>query len=235
MENPHVYVFADKAVKDATEPGTPILHAGGLAFCFENVECLGILEKDRRIRVNLDGVFIGSIRGEERIADPVIHVSDRLIQDGITENWFTEGWALGNGVTAHRTHAKFDTKMVEHKMGRTLAELKLLQGYLDLSSHRLYEVHDRTEGWEVYERRWRAGTCPQCTHGVHLLWMVTKHELGGYGYKRIQEIVEEGAALKHPEAYDSPGEPGKYFSTTRAFNPQPSTALADLLTELGVK
>ena len=52
--------------------------------------------------------------------------------------------------------------------------------------------------------------------------MVVKHALGGYGYQRIQELVEEGAELKHPEAYYTPEEPGKYYSTVRKGGSEPS-------------
>lgn len=214
MDAPHVYVFTNRSILLA-QPGGRFLNAGGLRRCIEQVEELAILEHSAMLRADLDGVFILTPLGEERIADPILHLSEYLIQEGITENWFSEGWAFGNGVSCHKTHAKFQTKLVDHVAGRTMEELVERDGFVDFARLKLYRVHDRTEGWEEYERRWRSGTCPQFSHYVHLTWLVAKHEIGGYGHKRILEIIEEGASPKHPEAYNSPGEPGKYFSTVR--------------------
>jgi len=214
MNAPYLYIFANRTLH-LTPPGGRLLHAGGLQYCIETVEELAVLEHSAMVRVDLDGVFMRTPTGEERVADPVIHLSDRLTQGGITDNWFTEGWAFGNGVTNSKTEAQCETKLVEHKTGRTIKELIAAQGYLDLSKLTLYEVHDRTEGWQVYAKRWRGGACPQFNHQIHLTWMAVKHELGGYGYKRIQALVEEGAEPKYPEAYSQ--EPGKHFSTVRAW------------------
>lgn len=229
---PEVYVFADRMLQQATEPGTLILHAGGIQHCAETVEELVIIEHDSMVRVGLDGVYIKTLFGEERIAEPKLHISDRLIGAGITDNWFMEGWTFGNGVTSSKTQAQFDVKRVDHRMGLTYDEIMAQQGYIDMSPHLLFDVHDRTEGWKVYENRWKSGYCPQCTHTLPLVWMVTKGELGGYGYKRLQDIIEEGAPLKHPEAYSQ--EPGKYFSTTRTYDTTKKCPSASILSELGV-
>ena len=228
MIPPHLYIFTNNTLQLA-QPGDRILHAGGLQRCIEEVEELAVLEHDAMLRCNLDGVFIRTLTGEERIADPVLHLSDRLLQSGITENWFTEGWAFGNGVTCHKTKAKYETKLVAHEVGCTLEQVIQQQGFLDFSMLKLYQVHDRTEGWEVYERRWRAGTCPLFTHFVHLTWLSAKHEIRGYGYQRILELIEEGAAPKYPEAYASPGEPGKFFSRVREVGKEPSKEVRELL------
>jgi hypothetical protein len=232
MTAPQIYIWANRQVVLA-QPGDQILHAGGLQYCIETVEELAVLEHDAMIRTSLDGVFMRTPSGEERIADPILHISDRLIQDGITENWFKEGAAFGNGVSCVVEKANFETKLVQHQTGRTLDDVLREEGYLDFSRLRLYSVHDRTEGWEVYERRWRSGTCPQYSHHTHLCWMVVKHELRGYGYRRIQELVEEGTKPKYPELYMVPQEPGKYLSTVRLGSKEPSKEAKELLKGIG--
>jgi len=224
----HIYVWANGQVSLA-QPGDRVLHAGGLEHCIENVEELAVLEHSAMVRAALDGVFIRTPTGEERISDPILHISDRLIQSGITDNWFTEGWSFGNGVSCAKSHAKYETKLVEHQTGRTLDGIIREQGYLDLSKLLLYSVHDRTEGWQVYERRWKSGTCPQFSHYVHQSCMVVKHELIGYGYRRIQGLIEEGAKPKYPETYIVPQEPGKYLSTVRLGTSEPSKEVRELL------
>lgn len=217
MDAPHIYVFANRNIV-LSQPGQGILHAGGFRRCIE-VEDLALLEHSATIRTSIDGVFLRTRWGEERVAEPVLHLSDRLIQEGITDTWFTAGWSFGNGVTCHRTQARFETKTVEHSSGLTQEEILDRQGYIDLS--RLTEwrrVQDRTERWAAYERRWRAGSCPQYSHWVHLTWMVVQHELRGFGYSRILELTEELAEPHNPDSYAVPEEPGKYLSTIRVDN-----------------
>ena len=225
MDAPHIYIFAN--ILDGLPIGAQILHAGGLQYCIEQVEELAVLEHDALFSARLDGVYMMTPAGEERVGEAQLHLSDRIQQAGITDNWFSEGWAFGNGVTCHKTRAKFETKLVNHECGRTLEEIIRQQGFLDFSKLRLYEAHDRTEGWQAYERRWRSGTCPQFSHYVHLTWMVVKHELSGYGYSRIQALVEEKVAPKFPEAYVCSSEPGKYLSTIRTGGDTPKKSQLD--------
>ncbi len=193
------------------------LHAGGLQYCIETVEGLAILNHDPALQQRKEGLFVVSGRGGEQISDAKIHLSDRVIQDGITDNWFLDNASFGNGVTCPKTTANYRTKIVNHECGRTLEEMLRTGGIVDLSRLRLQQVHDFTESWAQYEYRWRAGTCPQENHSVHLTVMLVQHELSASAYRRILDLVENGAEPLHPEAYVS-DEPGRYFSTFRQFD-----------------
>lgn len=198
-----------------------ILHAGGLQHCIEKVEELAILEHDRSLQARKEGLFVLSPTGyAEQIADLVPHLSDRLIQDGITDNWLNDNTCLGNGVCCLKSSGDYLTKEVNHACGRTREEIFLSEGTLDYSRLRMHQVHDFTEGWGRYERRWRAGTCPQYSHLVHITTMLVKHELPAFAYRRILDLVENAAQPIHPEQYSS--EQGKHFSNIRRWNGKPA-------------
>lgn len=201
------------------------LHAGGLQHCVEEVEELGLLEHDPAIQARKEGLFVISPSGgAEQISDLQIHLSDRVIQAGITANWFNDNTSFGNGIACLKSTADYQTKVVNHECGRTLEELLRTGGIVDLSKLRLQQVHDFTESWGKYEYRWRAGTCPQFTHLVHLTAMLTKHELKPFAYRRILDLVENGAEPLHLEAYSR--EPGKHFSAIRKWDGSPAYSMA---------
>lgn len=216
MDNPpHVYVWANRNITLAGT-GQRILHAGGLSKCIEQDEGLAVLEHGP-IRCGIDGVYLRTEVGEERIADLSLHLSERLLQSGITRRWFSRGWSFGNGVTCHKTHARYETKDVEYESRRTWDELLASGNIVDGSELRWERVHRKTEGWKLYEERWEPGTCPQFSHYVHLTWMVVQHELGGYGYNRIRDLAECNAEPNlGMGAYMGRNEPGKYLSTVRS-------------------
>ncbi len=193
------------------------LHAGGLQYLIETVEGLAILEHDPAVQYRKEGKFFVTDTGTEQVSDKLLHLSDMVIQTGITENWFDDNACFGNGVVVAKTTANYKTKIVNHSCGRTLEEIVKSDGVADFSQLRMVEAHDFTEGWAKYEARWRSNTCLQENHAVHLTIMSTKHELSPSSYERIRSIVEEGAEPKHPEAYVVIGEPGKYFSEIRKF------------------
>jgi len=214
-----IYVFAGYPGKGQTW-GSLGMHAGGLSHCIENVENLGILERDKSIQVRKEGVFVVSPLGvAEQIADLKISISDRLDQEGITDNWFNDNWNFGNGVTTNLSAADYETKIVGHDNGRTLNEMLQTGHVLEMANLRLHQTHNRTEGWAKYERRWRASTCPQFTHVLHLTWLVTKLPLRGFAYQRLLDLIEEAAEPERLDQYSM--EPGKHFSTTRRYDGKP--------------
>jgi hypothetical protein len=207
------------------------LHAGGLQHCIEMVEELGLLDHDPAIQARKEGLFVLSPSGaSEQIADLKIHLSDRVVQIGITDNWFNDNASFGNGVACLKSTAHYQTKVVNHECGRTLEQLLRTGGVIDLSKLRLQQVHDFTEGWGKYEYRWRAGTCPQVTHIVHLTAMLTKRKLKAFAYQRILDLVENGAEPKYLDQYST--EPGKHFSAVRKWQGEsqaPSKEMTRLL------
>lgn len=212
-----IYIFAGFPGKQ-DRPGSTHLHAGGLQHCIENVEKIGILEHDSSVQVRKEGVFVVAPSGAaEQIADIKMHLSDQLIETGITDNWFQDNWTFGNGATRLKSTATYETKVVNHECGRTLEELLAAGGVVDFSALRLQQIHDRKEGWDQYEARWRAGTCPQYTHILDLTWLVMKHELNAFAYRRILALIEQGASVDRRH-YD--GE--RHFRTLRTWDGKPA-------------
>jgi len=193
------------------------LHAGGLQLAIETVEELGILEHDPAIQYRKEGVFTPGLHGE--LLYPIeFHLSDLLLQDGISWDWFPENWSFGNGVTTHKTTAYFETKVVIHGTDFTLEEWLRSGQTVNLSQLTLNQIPANTEGWQKYEARWVAGTCPQEDHIVRLTWLVMSFKLPEFAYYRLQEIIESPEArLETPEVYVVPDEPGKYLSASRTW------------------
>ena len=192
------------------------LHAGGLQYCIENVEELGLLDHDPAVQYRKEGVF----SGDEMLYPIEYRVSDTLQREGITWDWFPENWAFGNGVTVHKTSASPDYKTVVHGTDLDLNEFLAAHGTTRLAELELERLHLRHEGWEKYEARWLPGTCPQEPHAVHLTWLITTHTLPSFAYERIRSLIEDGAEPKQAEMYIRPDEPGKYLSTPRTFKEQ---------------
>lgn len=189
------------------------LNAGGLEYCIEEVEQLAMLEHDPAFQLRKEGLFILSPSGAaEQIADVRLNLSDRVNQDGITQDWFRDNACFGNGVGVSKTLAHYQTKIVNHHCGRTPGEIMQAGEVLDYANLRLKQVHDFNESWGQYERRWRSGTCPQENHILQLTSVVTKHELPSFAYRRLVSMIEDGEAPLHPELYISPEEPGRYRS-----------------------
>lgn len=208
----HIYIFAGFPGKDRVASGGLVLNAAGLRHCIEDVEELGLLEYDPSIQVRKEGVFVVTARGEEQLSDQRICLSDMVIQAGITEDWLDDNFTIGNGVNCPKTVASYKTRLVNHQCGRTQDEILHQDGVLDMSQLRLRQVHDFSEGWARYERRWRSGTCPRQNHIVHLTTMVFVHELQPSAYDRIMAIVEHGADPTASVTYHR-----DYFSTSRTY------------------
>ena len=218
MKDWHVYLMAGFPGKQLP-PGSEVLHAGGLVHLIERVEKIGLLEHGP-IQARKEGLFVmpsGSVYGEE-IGNLRIHMSDRLIEEGITDNWLNENTSLGNAVSCLKASADYETKLVNHECGRTQKEILMQEGILDYSLLRMEQVHDFTEGWSKYEPRWRSGKCPDFTHLVHMTTLLFDYELPVFAYRRILDVVEEAAAPLYLEAYQDVSEPGKYLSTTRVYD-----------------
>ena len=177
-----IYIFAGYPKND--------LHAGGLQYCVEDIECLAILKHDPVVQYRKLGVFAA---GTEEMLYPIEAVlSPTLERDGITWDWFPEHFTFGNGVTVHKTIANRKNRTVQHGP----------------------ELYER---WDMYESRWLPGTCPQNNHIVHLTWLVTAHDLPDFAYQRIRSLIENGSTPERAELYERPDEPGKYLSASRIF------------------
>ena len=180
-----LYIFA----------GFPLsgLHAGGLRLLTET-EGIGLLEEDASVQYRKEGVYIG-----EEWSRPIEYrVSDLCEREGIGWGWFPEKSDFGNGVTIHKTMARYnDDRVIHYHDDGTVTWEK--------------GVEDRSE----YEARWANGKCPQESHAVHLTWFLFKHRLPSHAYERLRTLVEAGAAPLTPSIYESVNEPGKYKSEAR--------------------
>jgi hypothetical protein len=207
-----LYVFAGFPGKDAPS-GSQHLHAGGLQYCIEDVEELGLLEHDPAVQYRKEGVFAANT--DEMLYPIEYRMSEMCLRDGITWDWFSENWGFGNGVTMHKTSASPDYKTVVHGTELNLDEFLTEYGTSRLAELELERIHVRHEGWKEYESRWLPGTCPQEKHAVHLTWLVTAYRLPEFAYERIKKLVEYGAEPERLGQYSS--ESGHHFSTIRRF------------------
>ena len=215
-----LYVFAGFPGKGRRADGSQSLHAGGLQHCVEKVENLAILEHDPNIQYRKEGVFILTREGAEKLHDVQYRLSAQCLREGITWGWFPESWSFGNGVTIHKTSANPHYKTVVHGTDLNLDQFLSRYGMIRLAELELERLHVRHEGWEKYEARWLPGTCPQESHAVHLTWLVTTHRLPEFAYRRIEDLVENGAIPECLERYSI--EPGHHFSAIRRWDVQPS-------------
>jgi hypothetical protein len=189
------------------------LHAGGLQYCIEEIEELGLIEHDPAVQYRKKGVFAADT--DEMLYPIEYQFSPMLIEEGITWDWFPAEWSFGNGVVMHKTMASPEFKTVVHGTNLTLDEFIAIQGRMSLDVQ-LEQKHIKHDGWKNYEARWSPNTCPMDAHAVHLTWMVISHRLPTFAYERIRSIIEDGAELKYPERY-AHDNPDKYFSTLRKF------------------
>ena len=216
-----LYIFAGFPGRNGI-PGKEYIHAGGLQYCIETVEELGLLEHDPNIQYRKEGVFIPDKDGipGEFLYPTEYNISDMCVRDGITWDWFSGDWAFGNGVTCHKTLASPEFKTVVHGTELTLDEFLSEHGTTNLTDLNLERMHIRHEGWEQYEARWLPGTCPQENHVVHLTWLITDYELPQFVYERIRDIIEYGAEPKDLDKYST--ESGHHFSEVRAYDGKPA-------------
>ena len=196
------------------------LNASGLRRCIETVEELGLLEHDPAVQYRKEGVFAAG--SDEELYPLEVVLSPTLERDGITWDWFSEGWAFGNGITMHKTSASPEYKTVVHGTELNLDEFLVEYGTTNLAELELERVHIKHEGWQKYEARWLPGTCPQESHLVHLTWLVTTHKLPNFAYARIGYLIEGNAKPEKAETYICPDEPGKYLSTPRIWDGKPA-------------
>ena len=194
------------------------LHAGGLQYCIETVEGLGLLEHDPAVQYRKEGVF--SSESDEELYPLEVMLSSTLERDGITWDWFPENWSFGNGVTVHKTSANSEYKTVVHGTELDLNEFLTEHGTTPLAELELERRHIRHEGWQKYEARWLPGTCPQESHVVQLTWLITDYKLPQFVYDRIRNIIEYGAEPKDLDKYSI--ETGHHFSTVRAYDGKPA-------------
>jgi len=198
------------------------LHAGGLQYCIETVEELGLLEHDDAVQYRKEGVFAAN--SDEELYPLEVVLSPTLERDGITWDWFSENWSFGNGATIHKTSASLEYKTVVHGTELNLDEFLAEHGTIRLAELELERKHIRHEGWQGYEARWLPGTCPQENHIVHLTWLVTTHKLPAFAYARIWNLIEGNAKPEQAEIYVCPEEPGKYLSIPRIWDGTPAFA-----------
>lgn len=228
-----VYIFAGFPGK-GLGPGGFSLNPGGLRYGFcacdeccedrggEPLEVPILLEHDMNFVCRKEGVFTPGGEGEF-LYDVQYRMSDRLLQEGITWDWFSEGWVFGQGITCHATMAGPEYRTVVHGTDMTEKEFHALnrgKPYRQ-SDLLLVDEHWRHEGWKKYEARWLPGTCPQENHIVHLTWLVTTHELPPFVYNRIRDVIEYRAEPKDRHLY-SPEPNGKHLSEIRRYDGRPA-------------
>ena len=189
------------------------LHAGGLQYCIETVEELGELEHDPAVQYRKEGVFASNT--DEELYPMEVVMSSTLERDGITWDWFNEGWEFGNGVVIHGTQADPLYKTVVSGTELDLNEFIAINGTSKISDLEFERIHIKNKGWLEYEDRWLPGTCPQEKHVVKITWIVTTHKLPDFAYERIRSLIEDGATPEQEELYERPDEPGRYLSTFR--------------------
>jgi hypothetical protein len=184
--------------------GRPLcgLKSHGLEALMVN-EDLGEVEMDSAIQYRKEGVFIGTETDREFDSDVEYRISDRLIQDGITWDWFPENWTWGNRIGTQKTFAAPEYRTVVQGTNLTTDEFLDKYGELSLSA-KLVKIHDRHDGWLEYEARWLPGKCPQQSHMVLTTWVITTHPMPEFAYQRLRELIEDPTAiLKNPELYGS--------------------------------
>ena len=176
------------------------LSAGGITFTIDVAEELGIVELDPNIQYRKTGVYTPGEDGE-RLYPIKYRLSDQLLIDGITWDWFPDHFTFGNGVVVHKTAASPSMKTVVDGTDLTLDEFLVQSGKTKLAELELERKHIKHDGWMLYEKRWLPGTCPQEDHLVFLTWVVTKYELPEFAYQRLRSLIEGKAELKYPEMY----------------------------------
>lgn len=206
-----LYIFTT----DLGVPGEPgrILNAGGIRRLIDTEE-LGVLVRDPAVQIT------------KRNAGDDYHISDACLALGIGWRWFPDAvatpgepnpgpWSFGNGVTRHKTVAKVDTRTVIHKT--TLTEDEYLEqfGPTRLGDLVKARVHLRHEGWKQYKARWKPGTCPPFSHEVHLTSVLLTQPLPHAAYQRLRHVVEDGAPPASPSSFETPRDPGRYWSQLR--------------------
>jgi len=197
----YLYVFAGFPGR-GSGIGTEFLNPRGIARCM-TVEELGILETNENIQCRKAGIFIAGT--EELLGPTEYRMSDMLLQQGITWDWFDDNnWFFGNGITMYMSAASPEYKSVVYGTDLSMDEFLTAQKEpVAFSDIRLHRKQVAVESWKGYEARWLPGTCPQETHGVHLTWVVTKEPLVETAYKRLQQIIEERAVPDDLNSYSS--------------------------------
>lgn len=192
------------------------LSAGGIKFTIDVAEELGIVEQDPNIQCRKTGVYTAGKDGE-MLYPTEYRLSDQLLKDGITWDWFPDHFTFGNGVVVHRTAASITMKTVVDGTDLTLDEFLVQSGKTKLAELELERKQVKHDGWMLYEQRWLPGTCPQEDHLVFLTWVLTKYELPEFAYERLRSLIEGKAELKYPEMYSHEKETS-HFTEIRKWN-----------------
>lgn len=206
-----LYIFTTYLGIDG-QPGR-ILNAGGIRRLIQTEE-LGVLTR-------------GGVQVTKDDAGDAHHVSDRCRALGIDWRWFPatppptpdepspSPRSFGNGVTRFYAEADYQRKTVIHNTMLSLDEYLERHGPTrtgDLIRERVIVQH---EGWRQYEARWRPGACPDHSHQVHLTFVVATRPFPPAACERLRQVVEEGAPPASPELFETPDEPGRYWSELR--------------------
>lgn len=207
----HAYIFS----------GTPRhnLSAGGLQFCIEEVENLGLLVHDDTVGFRKDGVYRVSKTGAEWMAPYQAHMSDRLVEQGLTfDLWFRPDKDFSNGVFVTKTTAEVEYKTVIQ--GTNLSEDEYLERYGPTMMRTLVKERkmQRPYGRRKYEGRWLPGMCPTRTHNVRMTMLFFDYKLPDHICERIRRLVEDpSVVLVEPERYDNDK---RHMSPTRVWRPK---------------
>lgn len=178
------------------------LSAKGLQHCFEVVENLGELEHDPNIQYKRDGVYFGEELHREWTHEVEYRISDNVLEDGITWDWFWPTFKFGNGVSTYNEYAGPEYKTVVTGTDLSLEEYITKHGSIPISNLSLTQMQLKHEGWEKWEARWVEGKVPEDYVNIQLTWIVTTHKLPDFAYERFRSIIEDGAPLKEEDIYN---------------------------------
>lgn len=208
-----LYVFAGFPGHRGDKLG---LHAGGLAFCIDEVEELGLLE--RRLCYRKGGVFTPGPEGEY-LYDVEYRLSDNLRIDGITWDWFAHDWNFGNTTVCHKTMGGPRYRKMVYGTDTTLADFQAAHlGKPYPANLMVVDEIEQSNSWIEYQARWLPGTCPQEAHLVHLTWVVMEHKMPEFAYERLRQLIEDAAEPKDIHRYST--DKGHHFSTIRTWEGQ---------------
>ena len=212
-----LYLFAGFPGQHAPLGASEHLGARGIYKLIDEVEELGIVLNNELIQFQKEGVYTPGPQGE--FLYPVRYrVSDRLIEDGISWDWWPTDFSFGCGVKIFKTSASRDFETVIH--GTNLSEDKYLAMYGPTRMGDLVKErrHIRHEGWIEYENRYLPGKCPVRNHEVFTTGVVTLDPLPEFAYERLRDIIERDAEPKHLHRYNS----DRHFGVIRYYDGKPA-------------
>jgi len=212
-----LYLFAGFPGQHAPLGASEHLNATGIYKLIDEVEELGIVFNNEHAQFRKTGVYTPGPHGEYLY--PVRYrVSDRLIQDGITWDWWPEHFSFGGGITLFKLSASPEFETVIQGTNLTENEYLAMYGPTRMGDLVKERRHIRHNGWIEYENRYLAGKCPVRNHEVFITGVVTVDPLPEFAYERLRDIIERDSEPKHLHRYNS----DRHFGVIRAYDGKPA-------------